>query len=653
MQRGGSFVSCPPFHAKLKQRGRRGRDRVREEEMYGRMFMKGMCALAVATTMGGCSKKEKATDAPYPTEWNLDDLYPSADCAEFQTDKASVMEEAEAFAKKYKGHLTVDNLSEALKELEKGLQKLMRLGAYVELSYQVRLHDPKASALYQEFSELGARASAAVAFFQVECLSLPYDVLQERMRTDSDLARYRVWIEDVFRNRAHILSAAEEQILAKTSVIAGDAWHKFYDELLAKVDFKFEGATRKLEFVLHKMAEGKTDRERRAAAQALSRGLSENAFLFKSIYNNILLDRQVKDDLRHYASPEAARLTADAIDPAIVNAMIEAVKKHYVRLSHRYYRLKARLMKQEKLQYWDRSISVNLTEPRPALSYAEAIQSVFEVYGRFSSTFERIAREFVTKGWIDVFPRDGKTSGAFACSASVDAHPFVLLNFMGSQRDLLTIAHELGHGVHQYLSRGVGQLQADPALALSETASTFAEKLTYESLIAKAISKREKIQLMCGALDDFMNTVVRQTAFYCFEQQAHAQRKKGEVAAETFDALWRQTQVEALGDGVVIDPCVDNFWMYVSHFFASPFYVYSYVFGRLFVEAFHNAYEKDPKEFRTKYEQLLSKGGTILCEEAAKMFGFDLRSSAFWEETLHSAEKQIEELEELCKEEGL
>lgn len=621
--------------------------------MQGRKLMKGICVLAVAATMGGCSKNEKAANSPYPTEWNLDDLYSSENCAEFQADKAAVLDDAVAFAKKYKGCLTVDNLVGALQDYEKGLQKATRLGAYVMLSYQVRLHDPKASALYQEFSELYARATATLAFFPVECLALSYKALQEKMAQDLALAHYRVWIEDVFRNRAHILSAAEEQLLAKTSIIAGDAWHKFYDELLAKVDFKLEGATRKLEFVLHKMAEGKTDRERRAAAEALSRGLKDNEFLFKSIYNNILLDRQVKDDLRHYTSPEQARLTADAIDPAIVSAMTLAVKKHYARLSHRYYRIKARLMKQEKLQYWDRSISVNLTETPATLSYPEAIQSVFEIYGRFSATFERIAREFVTKGWIDAFPRDGKTSGAFSCESSVDTHPYVLLNFMGSQRDLLTIAHELGHGVHQYLSRGVGQLQADPALALSETASTFAEKLTYASLISKAISKREKIQLICGALDDFMNTVVRQTAFYCFEQQAHAQRKEGEVSSETFGTIWRKTQTEALGDSVVIDACVDHFWMYISHFFASPFYVYSYVFGRLFVEALYNAYEKDPKDFRTKYEQFLSKGGTILCEEAAQMFGFDLRSAAFWEETLHSAEKQIDELEELCREEGL
>lgn len=615
--------------------------------------MKGMCAFAVAATVGGCSKSEKTADSPYPTEWKLGDLYVSESCAEFQADKAAVLNDALAFAQKYKGHVTVDNLASALKEYEQGLQKATRFGVYVMLSYQVRLHDPKASALYQEFSELYARATAALAFFPVECLALPYEALQAKMTEDEALAHYRVWIEDVFRNRKHILSAAEEQVLAKTSVIAGDAWRKFYDELLVKVDFKLEGIARKLEFVLHQMAEGKTDRERRAAAEALSRGLKENEFLFKSIYNNILLDRQVKDDLRRYASPEEARLTADAIDPTIVNAMITAVKRHYAHLSHRYYRIKARLLKQEKLQYWDRSISVNLMETPPALSYPEAIQSVFAVYGRFSPTFERIAREFVTKGWIDAFPRDGKTSGAFACESSVDTHPYVLLNFMGSQRDLLTIAHELGHGVHQYLSRGVGQLQADPALALSETASTFAEKLTYASLISKATSGREKIQLICGELDDFMNAVVRQTAFYCFEQQAHAQRKEGEVSAEAVDAIWRQSQVEALGEGVVIDPCVDNFWMYVSHFFATPFYVYSYVFGRLFVEALYNVYEKDPKGFRTKYESFLSRGGTILCEEAAQLFGFDLRSPAFWEEALHSAEKQIDTLEKLCKEEGL
>lgn len=614
--------------------------------------MGSMCVLA-ALTAGGCSKREGEANSPYPTQWNLDSLYKSDQSPEFQADQANFLQEARAFAEKYRGHVTLENLAEALAAYEALTQKGARLGTYVFLNYQIHLHDAQASALYQRFSELGAKVAALTAFFSVECLALPYAEVQAKVVQVPDLARYQVWLENLFKNRDHILSAPEEQVLAKTSVITGEAWQKFYDELLAKVDFDLDGIKRKLEFVLHQMAEGKTDRERRAAAEALSRGLAEHAFFFKSIYNNILLDRQVKDDLRHYKEPEAARLTEDAVDPAIVKAMMAAVKRHYPQLSHRYYRLKARLLKQEKLQYWDRSVAVNLHSAPGTLTYSEAIQQVLEVYGGFSPTFEKIARQFVTEGWVDVFPRDGKTSGAFACPSSTDTHPYVLLNFMGSQRDLLTIAHEFGHGVHQFLSREVGQLLAEPALALSETASTFAEKLTYAHLIARAQTRREKIQLICGELDDLMNTVVRQTAFFDFEQQAHAKRKEGEVRAEDLDAIWRQTQVEALGEGVEIAPCVDNFWMYVSHFFEAPFYVYSYVFGRLFVEALSSAYEKDPKAFRTSYERFLSSGGTVRCEEAARLFGFDLRSPAFWDEVLRRAEGQVEALEKLCQEEGL
>lgn len=621
--------------------------------MKRKVFMESLCVLT-ALTLGGCSKKEKKTlETPYPTEWNLDDLYPSDQSPEFQADQRGGLEDSKAFAAQYKGHLTVENLAKALDAYEKICLKWNRVGAYTYLQYITRMQDANASAVQQKVAELGSKVDALLAFFPVECLKLSYDALQTKMKKDSSLAHYRSWIEDLFRNREHILSEPEESILAKTSPVRGHAWTKFYDEFLTTLDFDLGGTKRKLEFVLHQMSDGKTNQERQAAAEALSKGLQANSFTFKSVYNNVLLNTQITNDLRHYATPEESRLKEDAIDPSIVHAMITAVKQHYPQLSHRYYRIKARLLKQEKLQYWDRSIPVNLGQPDTPISYEEAIRQVLEVYAAFSPTFEKLAKQFVSEGWVDVFPRDGKTSGAFAHPTSANVHPYILLNFMGSQRDLLTIAHEFGHGVHMALSRKMGQLQACPGLALSETASTFAEKQTYAHLIAKVTSPEKKIQLLCGELDDFMNTVVRQTAFFDFELQAHAKREKGEIQASDLDVLWRKTQVEALGDGVTIAACVDNFWMYIHHFFASPFYVYSYVFGRLFVEALSSAYEQDPSAFRETYEKFLSSGGTVTCEEAAKMFGFDLRSPTFWNDLLERIERQISTLEALCKEKGL
>lgn len=610
-----------------------------------------------ALTTSGCfqndSQKKERKNSTYPTEWNLADLYPSDQSPEFQTDQERLPQEAQAFADQYQGKITVENLAEALAAYDAFLQKSSRWFTYVTLNHEGHLNDAKASALYQKAVEMWAQVAASTSFFPVEGLKLSYEALQSRMKIDPKLAHYRSWIEDLFRNREHVLSVPEERILAKTSVVTGESWTKFFSEFLAKIDFELDGTPHKLEFILHRMAEGSSDKERRAAAEALSRGLNNHAFIFKSIYNNILLDRQVKDDLRHYKEPEDYRLTEDAIAPEVVKAMIEAVKRHYPKLSHRYYRIKAQLLKQEKLQYWDRSAPVHVFEVQEKLTYPEAVQKVFEVYGNFSPTFENIARQLVTKGWVDVFPREGKVSGAFSCPSSVDTHPYVLLNFMGSQRDLLTIAHEFGHAVHQALARNVGQLLSETSLALAETASTFAEKLTYTFLIAKATHNREKIQLLCNALDDFMNTVVRQTAFFDFEQRAHAKRKEGEVQAEDLNAIFHQTQDEALGANVEINACVDNFWMYISHFFASPFYVYSYVFGRLFVEALFMAYKKNPQEFRVTYEKFLASGGKIRCEEAAQMFGFDVRSPSFWDEVLSHAAKPIDQLEALCKKAGL
>lgn len=615
--------------------------------MLGNGLGWGLCLWTALMTVG-CVQKDDPTEVArekpqVPTEWNLKDLYTSDQSPEFQRDLHLLGKKAQAFSDKYKGHITLENLAEALKAYEDFMQLEHRVEAYAYLRHKTHLNDAKVSALYQKTLEIWTQVAALASFLPIECLKLSYTALQARMKMDPRLAHYRVWIENLFRNRRHVLSAPEEHILAKTSIVTEEPWPKLYKELMAQMDFKLNGSKRKLPYIHRQHMKDKPFKKRRAALEALSKGLSKHDLILTSIYNNILLNHQIQDDLRHFKAPEESRLLSDDVDPEVVKIMMAAVKRYYSRISHRYYKLEAHLTREKRhRQILYRSVP---------LSYSEAINQVMEVYSQFSPTFERLAKQFISEGWIDVYPKNGKASGCFSCPTSVDVHPYILLNFMGSQRDVLAMAHELGHGVHQYLSRGVGQLLSRPAGALSETASTFAEKLTYAYLIAKATDNKERIRHLYGSLEDFIGTVMFQAALFEFEQRAHAKRRDGELKTEDLNKIWREIYAEFKGES--IPSYVDNYWMVVSHFFLKPFCVYSYVFGRLFVEALYCAYEKDPVTFRMTFEKFLARGGTINCEEAAKMFGFDLRSPAFWEEILSRVEQRFDELEKLCKEEGL
>lgn len=598
------------------------------------------------------SSTNLAFSSQYPVVWDLGSLYHAIDDKQFEKDKEDVESLIDDFSKKYKGKLAFDNIADALVEYEHIVEVLCKIQTFAFLNYQTNLHDPAASAFLQSCAEWETKLLAKLAFFQVEFIELDYGSVEKILLSNEKLARYKSVIEEFFRFKPHTLTVPEEVIMAKKSILSSDAWCKFYTELLSKIDFLIDGEKKVFSYITDQMSHGKTSDDRRKAALSLSEGLNRNMLAISTAYNNIILDCNVCLDIRHYSDPESARYLSDNIDPKTIKSMLSAVVSRYKRIAHRYYRIKSKLLGLGRLQYWDRCVPVQVSgKDEDKITYDEAVEVVLDVFKGFSPKFHSIVSDIVKNKWVDVFPKEGKVPGAFSHPATVRTHPFIMLNFFGNKRDVLTMAHEFGHGIHQVLSSKQTQLNSNPPLALCETASTFAEKLTYDHLISNESDPKRKIELICEQLDDIMNTIFRQVSFFRFEQKVHRKRMEKELTPEEFSKIWMDMQKEALGDFVAIDSCVDSFWGYISHFFVSPFYVYSYSFGRLLVEALYSQYLKDKEVFLVKYESMLSAGGTMNFDEVVEMFGFDIQN--MWEQALDAIEEQLNELENLCISENL
>ena len=585
----------------------------------------------------------------YSVNWNLDCLYESIESPKLRNDEKAISKQIDDFSAKYLSCLSISNLTDAVREYDSIYGAITKIAVYVSLYYQTRLKVEEAAAAYQRISEWQSECFSKLCRFIVEIQKLDYEKVQEKIANDSELAEYKAFIDEVFRFRDHTLSANEESILSKLGVVAGNAWHKFHEGVLSRIEFPFEGQVLTLSDIVEKANNGETEEIRKGASIALSDGLRKHNYSLLSVFNNIVLSHQIFGDIKKYDAPEDQRYLADNISKEAVENMLEAITESYSSICHRYYKLKAKILGKDKLQYWDRCSHVKLSdEPQKKYSYDEAIDLVLSIFKGFSKKFYDIATRMVTESWVDVYPKDGKVSGAFACPLTSDLHPFILLNFYGSVRDVLTIAHEFGHGIHQTLSSSVRDVVRDPPLNISETASTFAEKLTNEYLLTNEQDPKRQIELICSRLDDVMSTVFRQAAFFKFEQKIHRARKEKELSSDFMDKTWREVLAESLGDGIELHPCVDNLWGYITHFTSCPFYVYSYSFGCLFVEGLYAEYKNAGTGFIEKYEEVLASGGTKTYSEIAGMFGIDANSKAFWRTALGSIEREIDNLEALC-----
>ena len=584
---------------------------------------------------------------PLP-EWNLEDLYAGMDDPKLKRDLALAETESAAFEAKYKGKLEAlagtsgAALAEAVVAVEKLDELIGRIVSFAGLLHAGDTSDPARSKFYGDVEEKITAASAHLIFFALELNRIADDVLEKAM-ADPALGHYRPWLEDVRKEKPYQLEDRVELLFHEKSVTARSAWNRLFDETMAGLSFTVDGEELAIEPALN-LLQDEDGAKRKAAAEALAVTFKKNIRLFAHITNTLAKDKEISDRWRGFKDVADARHLSNRVEPEVVAALVEAVRAAYPRLSHRYYKLKARWFGRDVLDHWDRNAPLP-DQPSQVIPFAEARARVLRAYGAFHPEMAEIADRFFEHGWIDAPVRPGKAPGAFAHPTVPSVHPYVLVNYQGKVRDVMTLAHELGHGVHQVLAGPQGALMAPTPLTLAETASVFGEMLTFRALLADTDDRRERKAMIAAKVEDMINTVVRQIAFYTFERSLHVERREGELTSERIGALWMAVQGESLGPSVRLGPGYETFWSYIPHFIHSPFYVYAYAFGDCLVNSLYAVYEEAESGFQEKYFAMLKAGGTKHHKELLKPFGLDASDPAFWARGLSVIDRLIGELE--------
>ena len=579
-------------------------------------------------------------------EWNLQDLYPAIDADEVERDLRRAETECQAFAADFKGKLLDltkrGELVTAIRGFESIDDLLGRLMSYAHLVYAGDTTDVVRSKFYGDVQERMTAASLHLIFFGLE-LNRIDDAVLEAAVAKPELRHYRPWIEDLRKEKPYQLDDRLEELFQEKTITSYSAWNRLFDETIASLRFDVEGESLAIEPTLNLLQDA--DRKRReAAANALAATFKANLRLFTLITNTLAKDKEISDRWRGFADVAQSRHLANRVEPEVVDALVSAVQQAYPDLSHRYYRLKARWFGQDRLAHWDRNAPLPKVETRP-IAWSEAQDTVLSAYRGFSPSMADIAQRFFTDGWIDAPTRPGKAPGAFAHPTVPSAHPYVLLNYQGKPRDVMTLAHELGHGVHQVLAAPNGSLMAPTPLTLAETASVFGEMLTFKALLARASDPLHRKAMLASKVEDMINTVVRQVAFYSFERKVHTERKSGEITPDRLGELWMEVQHDSLGPAIDMKPGYETFWAYIPHFVHSPFYVYAYAFGDCLVNSLYAVYERAEDGFAERYLAMLSAGGTKHHSELLQPFGLDARDPNFWAGGLSVISGLIGELE--------
>ena len=580
--------------------------------------------------------------------WDLTDLYPAPDAPELAADLNRLRADAAGFAGDYQGRLADLNpaeMLECIRRYEAIGATAGRIMSYAGLRHAQNTADP---ARAKQLGDLQARVTddtTPLVFFSLEFNRIPEDTYQAVFAAPDGPARYKPVFDRMRAMRPHQLSDELEQFLHDNSVVGATAWNRLFDETMTTLEFDVDGETMGLEPTLDLLTDH--DRTRReAGARALAATFGRNQTLFARIHNTLAKEKAIEDKWRKMPTPQFGRHLSNDVEPEVVEALRAAVVAAYPRLSHRYYALKARWLGLDKLQIWDRNAPLPTETPR-LIGWDEAKATVLDAYAGFDAELAELARPFFEQGWIDAGVTPGKSPGAFAHPTVTDVHPYVLLNYLGKPRDVMTLAHELGHGVHQRLAAAQGELLADTPLTLAETASVFGEMLTFRALLDKTTDPAQRKTLLAGKVEDMINTVVRQIAFYDFESKLHAARAEGELTPEDINTLWMSVQAESLGPTFEFMPGYETFWSYIPHFIHSPFYVYAYAFGDGLVNALYAAYETAPEGFQAKYFDMLRAGGSRHHSELLAPFGLDASDPAFWDKGLSMIEGFIDELEAL------
>ncbi|MGH3111013.1 MAG: M3 family oligoendopeptidase [Gaiellaceae bacterium] len=583
--------------------------------------------------------------------WDLSDLYESGEDPRLEADVQEAEEAAAAFRDRYYGktaELTAAELREAIEERERVESIFTRAIYYAHLSFATNMADPARGALIARLTEKGAALDTQLLFFGLEIADLD-DEVAEALIADDELEKWRHWLRSLRKFRPYLLSEPEEKIFTEKSVSGVSAWGRLYEELLGALRVELDGEEIGLEEAMAKLYSGDRDLRRRTAAavtESLAPGLRTRAYVF----NTIVLDKSIDDRLRGYETWISSRNLRNETSDQAVQALVDATIVRYD-VPQRYYRLKAKLIDLDRLTFYDRFAPIG--DDPTTVSWEEAKDSVVGAYSDFSQETGDIVDRFFDESWIDAAVRENKRTGAFCATTIPDRHPYILMNFTGDRRSVLTLAHELGHGLHGVLSNPLGLFNADTPLTTAETASVFGEALTFKRLLALEEDPRRRLNLLAGRIEDSLATVFRQVTMNRFEDAAHNERRsEGELSIERIEELWLETQRAMFGDSVEIDG-YGTWWSYIPHFMSTPGYVYAYAYGFLFALSIFRRYEQEGDAMVEPYLELLRLGGSRTPEELAQIVGLDLTDAGIWESGIEALSAELDEAEALAAEIGL
>ncbi|MEL6884851.1 MAG: M3 family oligoendopeptidase [Pseudomonadota bacterium] len=578
-------------------------------------------------------------------EWNLDDLYTGEDAAELKRDLDWLEEACKSFAADYEGKLdTLDaaGLLTCIQRQERINQIAGRIMSFAGLRYYQLTTDAGRAKFMSDCQEAITNFTTPLVFFTLELNRLDDDHLTGLLDQNADLARYKPIFDKIRAMKPYQLSDELEKFLHDLGVV-GDAWERMFDETIAGLEFDIDGEALNIEGTLNLLTDPERAK-RETAARELANVFASNIKTFARVHNTQAKEKEIIDRWRGMPTAQTGRHLSNQVEPEVVEALRNAVVAAYPKLSHRYYELKRKWLGLDSMQVWDRNAPLPMEDPT-LVDWDEAEKTVMDAYNAFDPRMGELAQPFFAKGWIDAGVKPGKAPGAFAHPTVTDVHPYVMLNYLGKPRDVMTLAHELGHGVHQVLAAGQGEMLSSTPLTLAETASVFGEMLTFRKMLDGATDDAQRKVMLAGKVEDMINTVVRQIAFYDFECKLHDARRGGELTPEDINALWMSVQAESLGPAFEFMDGYETFWAYIPHFVHSPFYVYAYAFGDGLVNALYSVYAEGAEGFEDKYFDMLKAGGSKHHKELLAPFGLDASDPKFWDKGLSMISGFIDELE--------
>ncbi len=573
--------------------------------------------------------------------WNLKDFYESIDDERIQADLKQFEEFAKNFQLKYKSKLLDHSklFEKVIQEYEEGSELGDKLGNYAFLIYTTNMNETKIVQFYQDINEKLTELSSDLIFFTNEINATEENDFS--LLLDGS-GKYKNWLSNLRRYKDHQLDEKSEKILLDKNLTAHSSWVRFFEEKINELRFSIDGKDLNSSDALNQLSDHDPE-TRKKAAQSIESVFQKNVKTFTFITNTLAKDKITNDKWRKYQSPISARNLANNVEDEVVEALTESVTSNYKNIAHRYYAIKSKIFKKDKLNYWDRNAPYP-NSPNTKIKWEEAKDLVLRSYGNFDSSFKDIVLLFFNNNWIDAELKAGKSPGAFAASTVPSVHPYILTNFHGKTRDVMTLAHELGHGCHQYLSAQQGLLLSSTPLTLAETASVFGEMMTFRTLLEEA-DKNTRKYLLSSKIEDMINTVVRQISFFEFEKLIHSERKKGELSSDQICDFWMTTQSTSLGPHIELTEGYKYFWSYIPHFIHTPFYVYAYAFGDCLVNILIQLYDDNYPDFKKHYNDLLKSGGSQHYSEVLKPFNIDLKDKKSWQKGLSMITKLIDDFE--------